>query len=239
VNETTGEFRIVSTCPGAGICKTYCYAMSGNYTRFDSPSMRLTRMLNFLLNDPEGFEAQLIREVGTKAAKLTKAGVKPLVRWHDAGDFFSPAYFDIACRLAETFPDVRFYAYTTMGWISRHPMPDNLVVNFSKDAKASVGGQDNRVDYSRSKKSDTIPRHVFKDFITRDGCTFTDLLGLKYRIAAEYPEYPVDTLITYEDLMNTPEDPTNKLRWNVIIKSGDGDDAAARKDVGTSLLLIH
>ena len=63
VNEETGEFVIVDTCPGAGACKTFCYAMKGSYIQYPDVFMKQTQTLNYLLNDPEGFAAQLVSEI--------------------------------------------------------------------------------------------------------------------------------------------------------------------------------
>ena len=63
VNEETGDFVVVDTCPGAGACKTFCYAKKGSYIMFKAVSMKQTQTLNFLLNDPEGFASELSREI--------------------------------------------------------------------------------------------------------------------------------------------------------------------------------
>ena len=38
VNEKTGEFVVVDTCPGAGACKVYCYAKKGGYVQWKASS---------------------------------------------------------------------------------------------------------------------------------------------------------------------------------------------------------
>jgi hypothetical protein len=57
VDEDTGEFVVIDTYPGAGVCKTYCYAMKGGYVQWKATSMSQSRMLNFLYNDPEGYHS--------------------------------------------------------------------------------------------------------------------------------------------------------------------------------------
>ena len=52
----------------------------------------------------------------------------------------------------------------------------------------------------------------------------------------------IPIIILYKDLAKIPydhTDPNIKKKWHVIVKHGDGDDAAMRKDVKTTLLLIH
>jgi hypothetical protein len=70
VDETTNEIIIVNTCPGAGSCKVDCFAMKGGKIQYDGPWLSDARILTYLLNDPDGFKAQLNAEI----AKEAKAG---------------------------------------------------------------------------------------------------------------------------------------------------------------------
>lgn len=73
VNEKTNQFVIVNTCPGAGKCQIYCYARKGGYVQWKSSSLSQTKIVNFLLNDPEGFKNKLIAEIRKeKTAKEKK-----------------------------------------------------------------------------------------------------------------------------------------------------------------------
>ena len=58
----------------------------------------------------------------------------------------------------------------------------------------------------------------------------------KQRVA-KFFNYNPSSIITYEELMQTPKG--NEEKWNVIITSEDGDDAAFRKDVKHVLLKQH
>jgi hypothetical protein len=69
-----------------------------------------------------------------------------IVRWHSAGDFFSPKYFSAAVELARRNPHILFYAYTkAVGyWIthldkigpkSECGIPDNFVLTASRGGK--------------------------------------------------------------------------------------------------------
>jgi len=62
-----------------------------------------------------------------------------VLRFHVAGDFFSPAYFRACCAVARQFPDRLFYTYTKSikYWITyQHEVPKNFVLT------ASYGGRD-------------------------------------------------------------------------------------------------
>ena len=246
VNEATGEFVVVDTCPGAGACKVYCYAKKGGYVQWKASSMSQTRQLNFLLNDPQGYKNKLENELRSAVTKFGKKGTKVVVRWHDAGDFFSPEYLDLAYSVAKDFPDVDFYAYTKMAGVATGNKPSNFKMNFSMGATPE---QEKQIDFQRTKHSTVVPKQMFDDLISRDAdgkvvrndkgqIQFSDdnLKVLKKKLASKY-NMPEDSVITYDEMMALPvaKEPT----YNVIVKPGDGDDSANRSDVIGTWLLIH
>jgi hypothetical protein len=246
VNENTGEFVVVDTCPGAGACKTYCYAMKGSYVMFKAVSLGLSRMLNFLLNDPEGFAGKLNDEIAEAKLKNAKKGAKTVVRWHDAGDFFSEQYLDMAYSVANANPGVSFYAYTKMGDVANASRPKNFNMNFSQGASSE---QEKKVDIVRTKHSKVVPKDMFFDLIDRDGNNLNkDSKGrmqfaspekrkeFKIRLAHKYTIDPT-TILTYDEMMQLPIG--SKPKWNVIVMPGDGDNSANRNDVVGSYLLFH
>jgi len=246
VNEKTGEFVVVDTCPGAGACQTYCYAMKGSYVMFKAVSMGLARMLNFLLNDPAGFADKLNSEIASARSKYAKKGARIVVRWHDAGDFFSPEYMDMAYGVARANPDVGFYAYTKMGDVANAARPANFNMNFSQGAKS---GQEKKVNITRTKHSKVVPKDMFFDLIARKGNEL--IKDAKGRMQFASPEnlekfkstlaqkYAIDknSILTYDQMMKTPVGDAPK--WNVIVMPGDGDNSANRNDVVGSYLLFH
>lgn len=246
VNEATGEFVVVDTCPGAGACKVYCYAKKGGYVQWKASSMSQTRQLNFLLNDPQGYKNKLENELRSAEAKFGKKGTKVVVRWHDAGDFFSPEYLDMAYSVAKDFPNVDFYAYTKMAGVATGSKPSNFKMNFSMGATPE---QEKQIDFQRTKHSTVVPKQMFDDLISRDDdgkvvrndkgqIQFSDdnLKVLKKKLASKY-NMPEDSVITYDEMMSLPV--ANEPTYNVIVKPGDGDDSANRADVIGTWLLIH
>ncbi len=246
VNEKTGEFVIVDTCPGAGACKVYCYAMKGGYVQWKASSLGTTRILNFLLNDPDGFKKSLSHELSQAENKYSKKGVKIVVRWHDAGDFFSPEYTEFAYSIAREFPGIEFYAYTKMANVAMSNKPTNFIINFSEGAQPS---QQKMIDFSRTKHSKVVPKEMFTDLVMRDGKSlkkdehgrmqFKDHAALeefKRRMAHKYA-LQIDTIITYDEMMQKPVG--DHAHWNVLVWSGHGDESANRKDVLGTYLLIH
>ena len=254
VNEKNGDFVIVDTCPGAGACKVYCYAKKGGYVQWKASSLSQTKILNFLLNDPNGFVSKLTAELQKEFAKFSKKNVKMVVRWHDAGDFFSDDYKNVAFALARKLPDIDFYAYTKVASIANDPnKPANFKINFSAGATPE---QEKQIDFKTTKNSVVVPAPMFTDYVEKateeipskkaGGKTKIEtksvfkspeaLVALKKKLATRY-NIPLDSILSYEEMMNTPVGPEKK--YNVIVKPGDGDDAANRSDVLGTYLLIH
>lgn len=241
VDEDKNEFVVLNTCPGAGSCKLVCYAMKGGYIQYPASNIGQTRLLNFLYNDPDGFMGMLQNEIAEFDAKNKKKGIKTIIRWHDAGDFFSPDYLSRAYELAKKFPDVDFYAYTKLASVAKGEKPENFKINFSMGAQPS---QEKQIDFAKTKNSRIVPEELFGDSLVKDKAGKWQYKSpqaektVKDRIAKEYNIDP-KSIVTYDEMMKIPVDKNAKGKWNVIVKPGDGDDAANRNDVLSSLLLIH
>jgi len=253
VDEDTGDFVEITTCPGAGACQLFCYARKGGYVMFPASSMSAAQALNFLVNDPEGYSARVNQEIKAVKAKSDKAGIQLVVRWHDAGDFFSKEYLDLAYDVAKSNPDVQFYAYTKMGDVATGAAPANFTMNFSSGSKR---GEEKKVEFYKQqnpgatvKQGVTVPKDMFFDLIARKGTSLIkDAKGrtqfsspealntFKQRLAQQY-KVALDSIITYDQMLATPVGPTPK--WNVIVQPGAGDRAANRKDVIDSYLMFH
>ena len=253
LDENTNELIVVNTCPGAGSCKVDCFAMKGGKVQFEGPWLSDGRILTFLLNDPDGFFNQLSNEI-TKEEKLAqKGGYNLTIRWHDAGDFFSPEYMDLAFKLADAHPDVKFYAYTKIADAALGQKPANFIVNWSEGASTSqekqVKAQDPQLDVT--KNSRIVPSKLFYDLLKKDEKGNLDktadgawqprdsaaLEELKDRLAQQY-NLKRDSIIDYNEMMATPQK-NNIKKWNVIIAPGEGDISANRQDVLSTLLLKH
>jgi hypothetical protein len=236
-NEKEGKFQIVKTCPSAGACKAYCYATRGSYLQYEGPWLSQARMINYLMNDYTSFKEQVIQELSAAQSKAAKKGTKVVLRWHDSGDMVSPTYLQMAYDIARQTPNVRHYAYTKqVDLVNKFAdkKPDNFILNYSKG-----GTSDKKVDFDTEKHSKVIPYVLFKDLGVTKGVPMTkqDIATLKDRIITTYHLDP-GKLITYDELMKTPVG-TAGGGFNVIVRPGDGDDAAARKDVLGTLLLVH
>lgn len=251
VDEDNGDFVEITTCPGAGECQLFCYARKGGYVMFPASSMSAAQALNFLVNDPDGYMARVNAEIHQIKGRTDKAGIQLVVRWHDAGDFFSKEYLDLAYSVAAANPEVKFYAYTKMGDVATAGGPPNFIINFSSGAKAV---QNKKIEIHKAagntvKQGITVPKDMFFDLIARNGTklikdakgrtqfrddqaldTFKDRLSSTYKV-------PRDSIITYDEMLATPEG--SQPKWNVIVQPGAGDRAANRRDVIDSYLMFH
>lgn len=165
-----GDFAYVNTCPGAGSCVLNCYATKGNYAFVDNVIKNLTQRLNFLVNDPKGYEQQAYNELKSIAQELKdeSIGSEPItltIRWNDAGDFFNDDYYNIAVNVTKMLKkegyDVESYAYTKMGKYALLGDKDGIMMNFSTGSKKSE--QDTVNDKLKNLKvSVEVPRKLFE-----------------------------------------------------------------------------
>jgi hypothetical protein len=118
----------VMTCPGAGECRKFCYGCKGlyqifkdNITACQNRKLKATKDMFFF---------------ATITAELKAKRVKPIaVRIHDTGDFYNQEYFDKWVDVANSNPDILFYAYTKSLHLNFSKRPSNLKLI------GSVGGK--------------------------------------------------------------------------------------------------
>jgi hypothetical protein len=198
--------------------------------------------------------AMVNREIQGLKGKTDKHGIRLVVRWHDAGDFFSKEYLDLAFNVARTNPDVKFYAYTKMADVATSAnKPANFIVNFSSGSKR---GEEKKIELHKAqgnavKDAVTLPKDMFRTLFVTDpkGKYVKDEKGrtqvkspeaweeFKKTLAAKYKIDP-NSIITYDQMLTIPEGPQPK--WNVVIfPAGHGDRAANRLDVINSFLMFH
>lgn len=167
------------TCPHAGVCKAMADRTTGKlmdnvhtlaadgvdeYRCFAamsearSKNARDARWHNWELlracfqhnTDVVGSLAGLI-----ELSLLAQDKLYPLVRIHEAGDFFNELYMQAWMQVAERYPDHTFYAYTkSLGmWYNLHPfIPANFYLT------ASFGGT---LDYLLTKYSNVYKRIAY------------------------------------------------------------------------------
>lgn len=254
LDEQTNELIVVNTCPGAGSCKIDCFAMKGGKVQFQGPWLSDGRILTYLLNDPDGFFKQLDSEIKKEEKKGDKGGYSVSIRWHDAGDFFSPEYVDMAFKLAENNPDVSFYAYTKVSDVAMGDKPGNFMINWSEGASF---GQEKKVkdadpELEKTKNSRIVPSNLFYDLLVKDEKknlvkgpegqwqVIPDKLPeLKQRLAQHYKLSP-SSILSYDEWENKVKgQDKSPLKYNVIITPGEPDLTAKDAGVLSTLLLKH
>lgn len=267
-DEGEDKFKHINTCPGAGECQLVCYARKGFYGMNDGKILKLMRRLNLLWNDPEEYYNMIMDELEPIAVKLKRQGRRSgqvdqlVIRWNDAGDFFSEKYYEIAQRvtadLLASGYDVKSYAYTKQAKFV-NLATDKFIMNFSK---GSAPKELKQVDLEKVKYSDIVQRvdtegnPMFKDLFAKgfdpetgkkkkyDINPETGLPNfipggaeeLKRRVSKEYG-VPVDRLKYQFEL---PNEEGEKFKYDVIVlPKGDSDIGAQRMDVHKTFLLVH
>jgi hypothetical protein len=251
VDEATNKLIIVNTCPGAGSCKVDCFAMKGGKVQFKAAWLSDGRILTYLLNDPDGFFNQLSSEISKEEQLGKKGGYAVTIRWHDAGDFFSPEYLDLALNMATQHPDVKFYAYTKMAGAALAQKPSNFIINWSEGANTSQEKQVKAQDptLATTKNSRIVPDNMFQDLLVKDqkGNLVKGSSGqwqvqpdklpeLKQRLAKQYG-ISANSILSYDEYMNKGKN--TGLKFNVIVAPGEGDVSANDPGVLSTLLLRH
>ena len=259
LDEQTNNLIVVNTCPGAGSCKVDCFAMKGGKIQFQGPWQSDGRILTYLLNDPDGFFNQLSAEIskeasaGAKGDKKFPNGWQTTIRWHDAGDFFSPEYLDMALKMAAKHPDVRFYAYTKMAGAALADKPDNFIINWSEGAHTSqekqVKAKDANLD--TTKNSRIVPDELFQDLLIKDEkgnlvkggegqwqVQSEKLPELKQRLAKQYG-LSSNSILSYNEYMAKRKSIPAGMKYNVIVAPGEGDISANDPNIISTLLLRH
>jgi hypothetical protein len=252
VDESTGKLIVVNTCPGAGSCKVDCFAMKGGKIQFKAAWLSDGRILTYLLNDPSGFFSQLSSEIAKEERLGDKGGYSVTVRWHDAGDFFSTEYLDLALKMAASHPDVKFYAYTKMAGAALAQKPGNFIINWSEGANTGQEKQIKAADpeLKQTKNSRIVPEKLFYDLLAKDekgnlkktpGGAWQpagpdELAELKQRLAKAYGLSP-NSILSYDEYMSRGKG--SAMQWNVIVAPGEGDLSANDRNVLSTLLLRH
>ncbi|MFF5655224.1 GP88 family protein [[Kitasatospora] papulosa] len=141
--------RTVKTCPAAGVCALACYARNGTYN-IPTTLDRHQRNLQYVLDDPGGWQRQMIAELGHERHR------GGWVRVHDAGDFFSDSYLSAWLRIMAFRPEVNFYAYTKEVERCRRLVAPAPPRNFHW-VYSYGGAQDHLLDPARDRVADVFP----------------------------------------------------------------------------------
>lgn len=132
----------VTTCPGAGQCKAFCFAAS-EQKRYLSAATYRRRSL--ALSKGLDFEATINHEIKGLIKRHGLGGFA--IRAHASGDFYSAEYARRWARIARQNPSVQFYAYTKSIPIARYvDWPANFCLILS------LGGRfDRLVDVNKDR----------------------------------------------------------------------------------------
>lgn len=261
-----GNFKAISSCPGAGGCVIGCYARKAFYSFDEDKTIKLARRLNLLWNDPQRYTEIILEELRPTAEMVKKSSIgykdkmKLVIRWNDAGDFFSKRYVQVAVDVTKTLIEegynVMSYAYTKSGaYAIELNDNDDFVITFSTDAHSREVNKVDAYDTEKQlKRATRVPKNLWKDFFIPKGSSWVKTIkglpqfkneesfdGLKDAIFNEYglkDNITRDSLVYNFELPNPPDKEKNKYN-TIVLQTGDSDVGAQRKDVKMSYLLAH
>jgi len=260
IDESTDEVIIVDTCPGAGACMVDCFEMKGGFIQYEAGWLSRSRILTYLLNDPEGFSSQINAEISQEESEGKAGGYTVAIRWHNSGDFFSPEYMKLAFDIANANPNVKFYAYTKMAGAALAQKPANFIINWSEGAHTSQTKQVKAQDptLAKTKNSRIVPEKLFYDLLKKDAKGNLEKDGadeegkggrwvmrdpaatveLKQRLAKAYG-LSANSILSYDEYMAKRGSIPAGMKYNVIVAPGEGDVSANDHGVLSTLLLRH
>jgi hypothetical protein len=136
------------TCPNAGACAVGCYARQGAYVW---PAVKAAYEARLeTTRNAATFYLLMVDEIKTKLKTADRQGKTLVIRIHDSGDFYSQSYFDSWIGIIQSFPRVKFYAYTKqVEMLKDVKLPPNFALNFSFGGKQDALIDANKMSNSR------------------------------------------------------------------------------------------
>jgi hypothetical protein len=145
---TLDDGRTVNCCPSAGECAKPCYARKGTYN-FRNVKAKHQANLKMLLDDLDGWTAQMIEEVGKPKFK------GKFVRIHDGGDFFTREYLEAWLKVIRSAPETTFYCYTKEVKLFKEIVEPDPPLNFKW--VFSFGGRQDHFVEEHDRQCDVFP----------------------------------------------------------------------------------
>jgi hypothetical protein len=267
-DEKENKFKIINTCPSAGSCIHVCYATKGGYVQFQAVSERQNLTLNLLYNHPDKYIDKAVDEIvkvvkahATPTKELPR-GIKTIIRWHDAGDFFSEDYLRLSLHIIERVKDalpsfyhdfIQFYAYTKRAKMVEPFQDKGLLLRKSIGAKPE---EEREIHPEKDLFSQIVPKSVKDDMLKQDVIERIgegeeegkfivkpgkdDILKKAIKNSPEVKfknSYPMLTMAEYEDIEDTLK--RTKEKVNVIILPGENDRPAKDPNVAGVYLMFH
>lgn len=139
----------IVTCPDCSECMNDCYAVT-SYRMYDNVKAKYDLNFSLAVHMPEYLEACLVGEL-----ERTR---KRMVRLHASGDFFSADYFRMWVRIANRFPEIKFFTYTKSRFMDRSLLPENFnVISSFIDGKLNFGSPEYVLELRAASKGIICP----------------------------------------------------------------------------------
>lgn len=146
----------LKTCPQAGLCAVGCYARQGAYLW---PKVKAAYERRLQLTQSPDFIAVIQAEI----LKLKQKHSSLFIRVHDSGDFYNKDYALDWFAIADSFPEVTFYAYTkSIDLLKRlqSKCPLNFKIIFSLGGK-----QDASINQSEDRHSRVFESRLERGYV--------------------------------------------------------------------------
>jgi hypothetical protein len=134
------DLPVMTTCPGAGDCIHYCYAMKAEWWGRGRPTLK-RRIENLTETYKTTFVADMVRRIKEDEIRI--------FRPQESGDFLDQPYVDKWIEIAEECPETTFYAYTKSLHLNLSHFPSNFTLIFSKGGKYDKKIRMSRHNYAR------------------------------------------------------------------------------------------
>jgi hypothetical protein len=155
------NLRAIETCPyRTFLCEASCYAR-GSF--FNHPRSRRLYQRNLIASRCGCFKDRMIYVILNLMNYVMLTRHKT-IRLHSSGDFYSRSYFQKWVNIANTFPDISFFAYTRNYTIDFNLCPDNLIMYYSRDVTTKkINLTAKRYSYMLPEHKDTVKvKHLTK-----------------------------------------------------------------------------
>lgn len=259
-DEAENKFKIINTCPSAGSCMQVCYATKGGYVQYRAVSEKQNLALNLLYNRPGEYIQRVVTEVIKEVQKYAKDNIKTIIRWHDAGDFFSEDYLRLTHHTIERVKGelpsflrnyVKFYAYTKRAALADKMPHKDLLLRKSIGAKPE---EERLIDPTKDMFSQIVPKSVKDEMVAAGAIKHIEEEGKSKWVYADNREeevkqailkskevkfknsFPMLTMAEYEQV---EDDLGDDDRVNVIILPGENDRPAKDIHVAGVYLMFH
>ena len=133
----------VKTCPGAGYCKSFCFAKVGC---FQFRNVQENYLENYLETLESNFASNFMNKINLINFDI--------LRFHDSGDIYNQSYLEKIKKIAAKIPNKIVYMYTKSLHLNFDHVPSNMHV------VQSLGGKYDKLVNLKRSHSRVFPSEI-------------------------------------------------------------------------------